>query len=101
MPPKKHSAPTKAQTQAEIASKTGLSKAQVASVFDCLEDCMAKSLRAHGTFTINGLVKVRVVDKAATKARTVMMFGEEKRVAAKPASKSVRASVLKRVKDIV
>jgi len=101
MPPKKNSAPTKSQAQSTIAAKTDLTKAQVASVFDALEAVMTQSLRAHGTFTINGLIKVRVVVKKATKARTIMMFGEEKRVAAKPASKAVRATVLKRVQDVV
>ena len=54
-------------------------------------------------FTIPGLMKLRVVKKPATKARKGInpFTGEEMMFKAKPASKAVKATVLKGLKDMV
>jgi nucleoid DNA-binding protein len=103
MPPKKkNGAPTKAQAQSAIAEKAGVSKANVAQVFDALEAVMAQSLRTHKQFTINGLIKVVIVHKAATKSRPGRnpFTKEAITIKAKPAHDVVRVRALKRLKDI-
>ena len=63
--------PTKSQVQAAIAEGTGLTKSQVAAVFDELSALMKKNLgsRGPGQFTIPGIAKAIVKKKPATKAR--------------------------------
>ena len=102
MPPKKKGAPTKAQSQTAIAEKSGLTKAQVVSVFDALEAVMTESLRTHKQFTINGLIKVVIAHKDATKARPGRnpFTGEAITIKAKPAHDVVRVRALKRLKDM-
>lgn len=103
MPPKnKDGAPTKAQAQSAIAEKSGLPKTDVVKVLDALEAVMAQSLRQHKQFTINGLIKVAVARKAATKAHAGRnpFTGEAITIKAKPAHDVVRVRALKRLKDM-
>jgi len=98
--------PSKSQIFAQIADDTGLTRKDIAAVFDSLNGQIKKNLGGRGgpgTFTIPGLVKLRVVKKPATKARKGVnpFTGEEMMFKAKPASKTVRASVLKGAKDMV
>lgn len=94
---------TKSQIVAELADKTGLAKKDVNGVFESLNELIKRSLgaRGPGEFVIPGLVKLRVRKKPATKEREVVMFGEKKTVKGKPASKSVKATPLKALKDLV
>jgi nucleoid DNA-binding protein len=96
---------TKAQIIAELAEKTGLSKKQVAGVFDALNDTIKKNLgnRGPGLFVIPGLVKLTVRKRPATKEREgINPFTKEKIIIkAKPARKVVKASALKALKDLV
>ena len=104
MPPKqKNSAPTKAQAQSAIAEKAGISKADVVKVFDALEAVMARSLRTHKQFAINGLLKVMIVYKDATEERPGRnpFTGEKITIKAKPAHDVIRLRALKRLKDMV
>ncbi|GFR91604.1 DNA-binding protein [Elysia marginata] len=103
MPPKKkNGAPTKAQVYSTIAEKTNLGKTDIVKVFDALEAVMVQSLRQHKQFTINGLIKVMIVHKAATKARPGRnpFTGEAIIIKAKPAHDVVRVRALKRLKDM-
>jgi nucleoid DNA-binding protein len=63
---------------------------------------MAQSLRTHKQFTINGLIKVVIVHKAATKSRPGRnpFTKEAITIKAKPAHDVVRVRALKRLKDI-
>ena len=56
--------------------------------------------RAVGTFTLPGLLKIKVVRKPATKARKMMspFTGQEITVAAKPASQAVKVQPLSGLK---
>lgn len=96
---------TKAQVIAEIASATDLDKKSVNRVFEALTDILKKQLtgRNPSDFVIPNLVKLRVVKKPATKERqgTNPFTKEPMLIAAKPASKKVRATVLKSLKDLV
>lgn len=97
---------TKAQIFAEIAEMTGLGKAEVKKVFSALRNVAERHLKGKGfgEFVIPELgVKVRRIHKAATKARMGRnpFTGEEIQIPAKPARKSVKATALKALKEIV
>ncbi|MDH3350284.1 MAG: HU family DNA-binding protein [Gammaproteobacteria bacterium] len=98
--------PTKSEIYAKIVDDTGLTRKDVAAVFESLNGQIKKNLggrSAPGTFTIPGLLKLRVVKKPARKARKGVnpFTGEEMMFKAKPASKIVKASALKGLKDMV
>lgn len=96
--------PTKTEIHKAIAEHTGLSKRDVSSVFEALAEVIGKNLGKRGpkVFTIPGLVKFKVIQKKATKARkgTNPFTGEEMVFKAKPARNVVKAQPLKAVKDM-
>ena len=96
---------TKAQVIAEISGSTELDKKSVGRVFDALTETIKKQLspRGPGEFVVPGLVKLRVVKKPPTKERQgINPFTKEPiTISAKPASKKVRATALKALKDLV
>ena len=99
-------APTKSEIYASIAEDTGLTKKDVAAVFESLSSQIKKNLGGRngpGVFTVPGLLKMRVVKKPATKARKGVnpFTGEEMMFKAKPASKTVKVAALKGLKDMV
>lgn len=98
--------PTKSEIYAKIVADTGLSRKDVAAVFESLGAQIGKNLGGRagsGMFTIPGLLKMRVVKKPARKARkgTNPFTGEEMMFKAKPASKAVKIVALKGLKDMV
>ena len=100
---KKAGAPTKSEILNTISKDTSLSRKQVSGVFDSLGNCIKKSLRGNGLFTMPGLLKMKVVKKPATKAREGVnpFTGEKMMFKAKPASKKVRVMPLKSLKGMV
>ena len=96
---------TKAQVVAEIANASDLDKKSVGRCFESLQELIRKQLsaRGQGEFVVPGLVKLRVVKKPATKERQgINPFTKEPiTIPAKPASKKVRATALKALKDLV
>jgi DNA-binding protein HU-beta len=96
---------TKAQVISEIATNAELDKKSVNRVFETLQELIRKQLsgRGPGEFVIPNLVKLRVVKKPATKERPgINPFTKEPiTIPAKPASKKVRATALKALKDLV
>ena len=109
MAAKKKAAPSKPMTKTEIltalAEGTGLSKKDVASVFDELGTLIGKGLgkRGPGVFNVPGLMKVKVIRKPATKARKgINPFTKEETIfKAKPARNVVKVQPLKALKDMV
>jgi len=98
--------PTKSEIYTTIADDTGLTKKDVAAVFESLSGQIKKNLGGRngpGLFTVPGLLKMRVVKKKATKARKGInpFTGEEMMFKAKPASKTVKVAALKGLKDMV
>lgn len=96
---------SKAQIYAEIATITGIAKGDVKNMFSALRNVLERHIkgRGYGEFVIPELgVKVRRISKAATKARMGRnpFTGEEIKIAAKPARKSVKATALKALKEI-
>ena len=98
--------PTKTEIYTTIVDDTGLTRKDVAAVFESLNSQIKKNLGGRGgagLFTVPGLLKMRVVKKPATKARKGVnpFTGEEMMFKAKPASKVVKVSALKGLKDMV
>ncbi len=97
--------PTKSEIMASIAETTELSRKEVASVFEALNGLIQDNLkpRGPGTFSVPGLMKIRVNKKPATKARKGInpFTGEETMFKAKPARKVVKVLPLKNLKDMV
>jgi len=97
---------TKTQVLSEIAESTGLSKKEVASVFEELSVVIDRHIRkrAVGQFTLPGLLKIKTVKKPARKARkgvpNPFRPGELMDVAAKPATTKVKILPLKKLKDM-
>jgi nucleoid DNA-binding protein len=100
---KKNAAPTKSQVVSAVAGATDLSKKQVSAVLEALGGQMKKALKGVGVFTLPGVCKMRVVKKAATKAREGVnpFTGEKMQIKAKPASKKVRIRALKNLNEMV
>jgi DNA-binding protein HU-beta len=96
---------TKAQVISELSEMTELDKKSVARVFDKLQELIKKQLstRGPGEFVIPGLLKLKAVKKPATKDREgINPFTKEKTVfKGKPASKKIRATALKALKDLI
>lgn len=97
---------TKTQLFMHIAEDTGLTRKDVASVFDSLADVIEGHVknRGAGEFKIPGLMKVKINKKPATKARknvpNPFKPGELMDVKAKPARKVVKVLPLKALKDM-
>ena len=96
---------TKAQVIADMATDTGLDKKTVTKFFDALAELIRKQLgpKGPGEFVLPGLVKLKTVKKAATKDRQgINPFTKQPMtIKGKPASKKVRATVVKALKDLV
>lgn len=96
---------SKSELYSTISTKTGLTRKQVASVFETLAGCIKQDLgkRGPGTFAVPGLMKITVVRKPATKARKGInpFTGEETVFKAKPARNVVKVRPMKALKDMV
>ncbi len=96
---------TKSQIIGEIAEQTEFTRREVADVFEAMASLIKKDLgrRGPGTFTVPGLMKIRVVRKPARKARKGInpFTGEEMMFKAKPARNVVKVTALKRLKEMV
>jgi len=101
----KGKARTKSDVQATIADQVGISKKEVAAVFETMGTMIAADLKKGnaGTFNIPGLMKVLVQRKPATKSRkgTNPFTGEACIFKAKPARNVVKVRPLKALKDMV
>jgi DNA-binding protein HU-beta len=94
---------TKNQLIDAISESSSVSKNDVKSVIEHMALVGYKELNESGEFVIPGFAKMSVVNKPATEARKgINPFTKEPMdFAAKPASKTVKASPLKIAKDSV
>ena len=97
---------TKAEIYTSLADKTGLSKKQVSGVFQAMGELITKELgkKGPGIFVIPGLLKLKVVDKKASKEKQVpspFKPGELMTIKAKPARRVIKAQPMKSLKDSV
>ena len=96
---------TKSAMFQELAGKTGLTKKQIGGVFDALTGFIHDQVgkKGPGVVTLPGLLKVKRVEKPATKARPGRnpMTGQEIMIPAKPKRTVVKALCLKALKEMV
>jgi nucleoid DNA-binding protein len=95
---------TKSETLQALSAATGLSRKQVATVFDELGKLIHKNLKkGPGVFALAGLVKLKVVHKPARPARKGInpFTKQEQMFKAKPARNVVKALPLKALKEMV
>jgi nucleoid DNA-binding protein len=89
----------------ELATSTGLSRKQVAHVFDELSAMIRHQLgkKGPGVFAVPGLMKLKRVHKPATKARKGInpFTKQETTFKAKPARNVVKIQALKSLKDMI
>jgi nucleoid DNA-binding protein len=101
----KAKAATKTATFQRIAETTGHTKKDVAQFFDALSGMIKQELskKGPGVVTIPGLLKIKRVEKPATKARQGRnpQTGEPMTIKAKPKRTVVRALALKGLKEMV
>jgi nucleoid DNA-binding protein len=96
---------TKVQLFTNLSEKTGLSKKQIAEVFDALKEEISGAMgkKGVGTFVIPDLCKVVRHQKKALPKRQVRnpQSGEMIWADPKPASTTVKVRPLKKLKDMV
>ena len=95
---------TKSETLQALGEATGLTRKQVAAVFDELGKLIHKNLKkGPGVFALPGLVKLKVVHKPARPARKGInpFTKQEMMFKAKPARNVVKALPLKGLKEMV
>ena len=98
-------APSKGEVLSTAAEAAGLNRKQVAAVFDSLSEQIQKALskKGPGTFTVPGLMRIKIRTVPARKAgmRINPFTKQEQMFPAKPASKKVRVVPLKALKEMV
>jgi len=101
--PKSSEPRTKTGVLDAVSNATGLPRKHVGKVLGALAALVAYDLARHSGFTLPGLAKIKVVKKAATKARKgINPFTKEPTIfKAKPARKLLKMRPLKALKDAV
>ena len=96
---------TKSQIYGNISDDTGLTRKEVASVFDSMAGLVKKEIgrRGPGMFTVPGLMKIVKTHKPRRAARKGVnpFTGEEMMFKAKPAHNVVKVRPLKGLKEMV
>lgn len=96
---------TKAELFSVLADKTGVTKKQVSSLFDHLQEIIKADLGDKGPrlFVLPGLLKIKLAHKAATKEKKgINPFTKEPMTfEAKPARWVVKAIPLKALREMV
>ena len=85
----------------KIAESTQLKTKDVKGVFAALQTIACAEVKKTEKFVIPQLTTLKLKHKPARKAGKKMMFGKEVKVAAKPASKVVKAFPAKALKDSI
>ena len=96
---------SKSEILNSLAESTGLTRKQVASVFDAMGGLISKNIgkKGPGAFVVPGLLKIQVIMKEATKGGmrpNPFKPGEMMKVAPKPARRIVKVRPLKSLKDM-
>jgi nucleoid DNA-binding protein len=96
---------TKTQILTALAEKTGLAKKDVSDVLEALEGLIEESLgkKGPGAFTLPGLLKVQIKIRKKQPAKKGInpRTGEEIMIKAKPQRRVVKATPLKKLKEMV
>lgn len=102
----KGKAPTKSAVYQELADKAGVSRKEVAAMFEALSGMIKRHLKKDGdVFTIPGLLRLRLKRSKAVKGGKMVPNrfkpGEMTMTKDKPARNAVRARALKALNTIV
>lgn len=96
---------TKAELLNELSDSvdSSLSRRQVKEVYEALVTIAYRELRENGSFVLPGFARFHVSETPARPAREGVnpFTGETMTFAAKPASKAVKARLVKAIKDAV
>lgn len=95
---------TKGEIYSTIADHVGLSRKQVAQMFDTMGRLMAADLGKGTDFNVPGLMRVRVIKKPATKGGmrpNPFKPGEMMEVKPRPARNVIKVRPLKGLKSMV
>ncbi len=95
---------TEAAIMTELAEMTGMTKRQVVAVFDALQGIIKRELgrRGPGEFVIPNMLKLKVRKQPARKDAKVRIPGSNEIIIKDiPAKKKLRATPLKKLKDMV
>jgi len=95
---------SKSEISNALSESTGLTKAQITSVFESLSELVGQQLKSGpGVFTFPGLLKIKVARKPAVPERTgINPFTKQETVfKAKPARNVVKLQALKNLKQMV
>lgn len=96
---------TKKQIASYLANAASITKTQIDQVLDNLGNLIHKHISNSkiAEFIMPGLFKIKVIRKAATKARKGVnpFTGQEQMFKAKPARNIVKIKALKKLKDMV
>merc|ERR1712188_86544 len=100
---KSGTAMTASGAYSSVAEKVGLKSKDVKSVMEGLVEIAAQELKKNGSFKLAGALKLKLKKKPAAPARKgVNPFTKEPCVfKAKPASKTVRAFALAKLRDMI
>ena len=103
--PRSEKALSKSEITAALSESSGLTKAQIATLFDLLTTLVGKNIGngGPGIFMLPGLLKIKVVRKPAAPARTGInpFTKQETTFKAKPARNVVKLQALKPLKAMV
>jgi nucleoid DNA-binding protein len=92
---------TQSQVIASVAETNGLKNKQVKGVVDALFGVACAEIKKNGNFKLGGMLNLKLKKKPATPAKKgINPFTKEPCVfKAKPASKTVRALAMKKLKE--
>merc|ERR1712096_71397 len=82
---------TKGALLKTIATENEMKTKDCSNILNSLVTVATKEVKKTGVFTIPGICRIKTRTRPATKACVRMMFGEERRVKAKPAKTVVKA----------
>jgi nucleoid DNA-binding protein len=101
----KPKAATKTEVHAALAESTGLTKKEIGTVLDGLQEFIKHQMskKGPGLFVLPGLLKIKRHLKPAAAARMGRnpKTGEEMQIAKKPARTVVKVLALKNLKEMV
>lgn len=94
---------TKRDLLLKLTTSTGLTKKQVQGVLNGMHDVLVTELRTNSVVTLPGLLKIKVVTKAATHERQSInpATRQPTTIPPKPARKDLKSFPLKVLKDTV
>merc|ERR1712138_32808 len=82
-----------------IATENEMKTKDCSNILNSLVTVATKEVKKAGIFTIPGICRIKTRTRPATKACVRMMFGEERKVKAKPAKTVVKAFAVAALKQ--